>query len=205
MNEQMKYGLLGVVIGGIAVWLFMSTIVNSNNGGMMNFKSNSQSGSVMMGNIDQHFIEQMIPHHEDAITMSKVAQTKAQRPEVKQLANSIIDSQDKEINQMKSWYKDWFGKEVPAVTQGMMGKNNGMHGGMMGDSSDMTKLEEATDFDKVFVEEMIPHHQMAIMMTNMLKGSTSRPEMQKLASDIITAQTQEIELMRGWLKEWGNK
>ena len=205
MNDQIKYGLLGAVIGGIAVWFFMTTIVNSNNGGMMNSTSNSQSGGAMMGNIDQHFIEQMIPHHEDAISMSKVAQTKAQKPEVKQLAKNIIESQGKEITQMKSWYKEWFKKEVPAVTQGMMGKNNGMHGGMMGDSSDMTKLEGAADFDKAFAEEMITHHQMALMMTNMLKGNTNRPEMQKLADEIITTQTQEIELMRGWLKEWGNE
>lgn len=204
MNNQMKYGLIGVVIGGIVVWLFMTTVVSSGNTGMMS--SNSQSRAGMVENIDQHFIEQMIPHHEDAITMSKIAQTKAQRPEVKQLADSIIDSQGKEITQMKSWYKDWFGKDVPSDNQvmnqhGMMG-NSSMHMGMMGDASDMTRLEQASDFDKAFVEEMIPHHQMAVMMVNMLKGGTNRPEMKKLAEDIDNAQTKEIDLMRGWLKEW---
>lgn len=209
MNDQLKYGLIGAVIGGIVVWFLMTTVVNSNNTGMMNFNSNtsSQSGAGMRGNIDQHFIEQMIPHHEDAITMAKLAQTKAQRPEVKQLASSIIDSQGREINQMKSWYKDWFNKDVPVGNQvmnqhGMMGNNNSMHMGMMGDASDMSRLEEATDFDKAFVEEMIPHHQMAVMMASMLRNGTQRLEMQKLADDIITAQNKEIDLMRGWLKSW---
>ncbi len=202
MNNQMKYGLIGLFVGGIVVWLFMSSNLNSTNSGMMGFKSNPQSMMQNSNGIDAHFIEQMIPHHEDAITMAKLALTKAKKPEVRQLAGNIIESQGKEIDQMKSWYKDWFGKEVPASTQGMMGKNNGMHGGMMGDESDMTKLEQSADFDKAFVEEMIPHHQMAVMMANMLKGGTKRPEMEKLADDIVSTQTKEIDQMRSWLKEW---
>jgi uncharacterized protein (DUF305 family) len=202
MNNQMKYGLMGLFVGGIAVWLFMSSNLNPTNPGMMGLNSNSQSMMQNSNGIDAHFIEQMIPHHEDAITMANLALTKAKKPEIKQLAQNIIDSQSKEIDQMKSWYKDWFDKDLPVSTQGMMGKNNGMHGGMMGDESDMVKLEQAADFDKAFIEEMIPHHQMAVMMANMLKGGTQRPEMKKLADDIVTAQTREIDQMRNWLKEW---
>jgi len=127
---------------------------------------------------------------------------------VKQLAQDIIDSQGREIDQMKSWYKNWFGKEVPKDQKVMgghgMGQTSTMHMGMMGDSTDMTRLEQAVDFDKAFIEEMIPHHQMAVMMASMLKGGTQRPEMKKLADDIVAAQTTEINQMREWLKEWGN-
>lgn len=209
MNDKAKFGLIGFFVGGIAVWLFANATFNSNYTNMMGSRSATQNPMQNSNMIDAHFIEQMIPHHEDAITMAKLAQTKAKRPEVKELANNIIDSQGKEINQMKSWYKDWFGKDVPAGNQvmnqhGMMGSatQNGMHMGMMGDESDMTRLEDAADFDKVFVEEMIPHHQMAVMMATMLKNGTNRPEMKKLADDIITAQSKEIDLMRGWLKSW---
>ncbi len=206
-NNQLKYGLIGAVIGGISVWLLMTTVFSSNNTGMMNYKTNTQGLMQTSNGIDAHFIEQMIPHHEDAITMAKLAQTKAQRPEVKELANDIIDSQGKEINQMKDWYKAWFGKEVPQDNQvmnqhGMMGTSNNTHMGMMGDASDMTNLEKSTDFDRAFVEEMIPHHQMAVMMASMLKNGTERPEMKKLADDIIGAQTKEIDQMRQWLKNW---
>ena len=206
-NNQLKYGLIGAVIGGISVWLLMTTVFSSNNTGMMNYKTNTQGLMQTSNGIDAHFIEQMIPHHEDAITMAKLAQTKAQRPEVKELANDIIDSQGKEINQMKDWYETWFGKEVPQDNQvmnqhGMMGTSNNTHMGMMGDASDMTNLEKSTDFDRAFVEEMIPHHQMAVMMASMLKNGTERPEMKKLADDIIGAQTKEIDQMRQWLKNW---
>jgi uncharacterized protein (DUF305 family) len=206
-NNQLKYGLIGAVIGGISVWLLMTTVFSSNNTGMMNYKTNTQGSMQTSNGIDAHFIEQMIPHHEDAITMAKLAQTKSQRPEVKELANNIIDSQGKEINQMKDWYKTWFSKEVPQDNQvmnqhGMMGTSNSTHMGMMGDASDMTNLEKSTDFDRAFVEEMIPHHQMAVMMASMLKNGTERPEMKKLTDDIIAAQTKEIDQMRQWLKNW---
>ncbi len=210
-DDKLKYGLGGLVIGAILVWLATMTIVNSNNVGMMGmmgYRNGNQPGVMQNSNsIDSHFIEQMIPHHEDAITMAKLAQTKAQHPEVKELANNIIDSQGKEIIQMKDLYKAWFGKEAPAGNQvmnqhGMMGNSNSTHMGMMGDASDMTNLENSTDFDRVFVEEMIPHHQMAVMMANMLKNGTERPELKKLADDIITAQTKEIDQMRQWLKDW---
>ena len=208
MNNKIIYGIIGLFIGGAFVWILATSAVNSNNTAMMQMMGMQGSRNMSVSkSLDAHFIEQMIPHHEDAITMAKLAQTKAQRQEVKELANNIIDSQGKEITQMKNWYKTWFGKDVPADNQvmnqhGMMGNSNSTHMGMMGDTSDMTNLEESTDFDRTFVEEMIPHHQMAVMMATMLKNGTEKPEMKKLADDIIAAQTTEIDQMRQWLKNW---
>lgn len=57
---------------------------------------------------DLRFINAMIPHHESAIAMAKDTLSKSQRPEIKKLAQSIIDSQQAEINQMKQWRKSWY-------------------------------------------------------------------------------------------------
>ena len=46
--------------------------------------------------------------------------------------------------------------------------------GMMGNETDVIRLQEADDFDRVFIEDMIQHHQMAVMMASMLKNSTNR-------------------------------
>lgn len=210
-EDKFKYGAGGILIGAIFVWFATLTIVNSNNAGMMGmmgYKSGTQNGVIQNSNaLDAHFIEQMIPHHEDAITMAKLAQTKAQTPEVRQLAEDIITSQGKEIEQMRTWYREWFGENVPSNSQimnqhGMMGTNNTMHMGMMGNDSDSTNLEQAVDFDKEFVQEMIPHHQMAIMMATMLKNGTQRPVMKELADNIIATQSKEIDQMRQWLRKW---
>lgn len=208
-KDPLLYGVIGVLIGAVGVWFLAMNAVNTNNNGMMRMMGMRYDNQGAMPNsttMDAHFIEQMIPHHEDAITMSKIALEKANRPEVKELAQNIITSQSKEINQMKEWYNDWFGREVPTGDDvmgqhGMMGRGS-MHMGRMGNETDVTRLTTAADFDTAFVEEMIPHHQMAVMMASMLKNATSRPEMQQLAENIITTQTDEIDTMRGWLSEW---
>lgn len=206
MNKNL-YAIGGVVLGAVLVWLVLSSAVRNNNVGMMQMMGLRTSTTSNSDTLDAHFIEQMIPHHEDAITMAQLAETKAKTPEVKQLAKNIINSQGREIDQMKSWYKDWFGRDLPTgknvMTQhGMMGGTQSMHMGMMGNETDSARLENAADFDTAFVEDMIPHHQMAVMMASMLKGGSSRPEMRKLADDIIAAQTSEINEMRKWITRW---
>lgn len=200
-NTQFIYLLSGILIGSFVVWFMTMSVVNTSNTGMMRMmgfrNTTNQINEQNSDTLDSHFIEQMIPHHEDAITMAKLALTNAQKPEIKQLAENIILSQGKEIEQMKTWYADWFGEEVPTGSRVM-----NQHG-MMGDMSDITDLEKSTDFDRAFIEEMIPHHQMAVMMANMLKNGTARPEMKTLATDIITAQTKEINEMRQWYSDWG--
>jgi uncharacterized protein (DUF305 family) len=200
MNKQaVTWGIAGLLVGVLLSQFFIS---GNRDAGMMR-------GGVVMGSIDAHFIEQMIPHHQDAITMAELAKQRAKRPEIKQLADAIIVAQAGEIDQMKVWYKAWFNKEVPEVgfmgghTKGMMhGQGGMMMGGIMGSSSDTDALKNAADFDKAFIGEMIPHHQMAVMMAQMLKASTERAEMIKLADDIIKAQTEEINQMRAWYEQW---
>lgn len=211
MRKEYQYGLGGLIIGLIVGILFAQNTVNYNRVGMMQmmgFRSSNTPYQMMNGStLDAHFIEQMIPHHEDAITMAKLAQEKATHPELKTLANNIITSQSGEIIQMKDWYKQWNGRELPTGSEvmnvhGIMSNTSGMHMGMMGGSSDLDSLKNSQNFDKAFIEAMIPHHQMAVMMATMLKGGTQRPEMKQLADDIIAAQTNEINQMREWLKNW---
>ncbi len=201
-------------IGGVAVGILLMLLVAPQWGGMMGYRNsmmgqadNTTQGNRMLGSIDSHFIEQMIPHHEDAIAMAGIAGEKAQHPEIKQLAKDITRSQTEEIQKMKTWYKSWYGKDVPdslSDTGHSMGLGI-MRTGMMGDATDMEKLKTSLTFDKSFIEEMIPHHQMAVMMAQMLQSSTDRPEMKQLATDIITAQTKEINSMRGWYRQWYGK
>jgi len=207
MAKEILYGLGGIIIGLIVGVLLAQNAVNYNRTGMMGMMGmRYQSNSAVSSTMDAHFIEQMIPHHEDAITMAEIALNRAKRQEVKTLAQDIINSQSKEISQMKIWYKDWYGRELPTGSNvmgqhGMM-TGSSMHMGMMGDTTDISRLEEADDFDRVFIEDMIPHHQVAVMMASMLKNGTQRNELRKLADDIVSAQTKEIVIMRSWYKDW---
>ena len=193
--------LAGVIIGlFIAPWL----IPTMGFGGMMgrrNVTNTNTSGLGIAQALDQHFIEQMIPHHEGAIAMATLALKKAVHPEIKTLAEAILVAQTAENEDMRTWYKEWFGENVP---EGRFGFSGGMmSGGMMsGSRDDISVLENAADFDKEFIEQMIPHHQMAIMMARMLEAGTQRPEMQELAKNIQESQADEIEQMQEWYQAW---
>ena len=153
-------------------------------------------GSAMGQNIDQHFIVQMIPHHEGAIEMAKIALERSKRPEILSLADGIIEAQEKEINDMSSWYQSWFGSIPPEGGMGMMHM-----GGMEGDTAVLIGVS-AAEFDREFMKQMIPHHEMAIVMAQMLEAATQRTEVKQLADNIIASQSQEIEAMRDWMRSW---
>jgi uncharacterized protein (DUF305 family) len=206
-TNSFMYSFAGILIGGLLVWVLVSSAINNNSTGMMQMMGirNNNNSSNMSNNIDRHFIEQMIPHHEGAIEMAELALERSNRSEIKTLANSIIKSQSEEIDKMKKWYTSWYVTDVPDNPEVGMGMGRGMmHGGMMGDDVDTEDLKNASDFDKAFLEEMIPHHQMAIMMANMLLQGTNRSEMKQLGQDIIDAQAKEIDQMQTWYKSWYN-
>lgn len=210
MNNKIAFGIGGIVVGLVLASIFGGNMFLGSKNGMMgsnkNLNSQNTGNNQMMGNIDKHFIEQMIPHHDGAVAMAKLALEKSKRGEVKTLATAIVKGQTKEIEDMTSWYKNWFGKDVPKGNTGMMGggmmSGSGMH---MGGQEDMKALETATDFDKAFLEAMIPHHQLALMMVQMLESGTNRPEMIQLAKNITVSQSKEIKDMQGWYIEWYGK
>lgn len=148
------------------------------------------------GTVDAMFIEEMVPHHQDAIDMAELAPSRAEHPEIIELAERIQESQSAENEQMRSWYLEWFDSEVPDAEGG------GMMGPMMGSDTDLDLLRDAEDFDKEFIEQMVPHHQMAIMMSQMAGRSTDRKEMQELTDSIVETQSREIQDMQRWYREW---
>jgi uncharacterized protein (DUF305 family) len=91
----------------------------------------------------------------------------------------------------------------------MMGMHQNSTSTMMNDDSmgmdDMTsnlKSKTGDDFDKTFVAQMIVHHQGAVDMANAAKQTAKHDEIKKMADDIISAQTKEIEQMKQWQKDW---
>lgn len=165
---------------------------------------------MMAQEIDHHFIQMMIPHHQDAVEMAELALSQAKRPEIKKLAQAIKTDQNREIRQMQAWYKAWYGTKVPVTPMadmGMMGRGQrmrgmSMHSDMMGMEMNLEALKKASDFDREFIRQMIPHHQMAVMMARMVLNSATHPEIRNLAQSIIKTQTIEIEQMRKWYQIW---
>jgi len=89
----------------------------------------------------------------------------------------------------------------------MKDMDNNMHSkmtmnSMMDSMTASLKGKTGTEFDNAFLEEMIPHHLGAVEMAKMVLQNSMRPELIKMANDIISTQQKEINTMRFWQKEW---
>ncbi len=91
---------------------------------------------------DQQFIDSMTPHHQSALMMAQMALTKAQLPEVKRLARSIIRDQNNEITLMKRWRKAWYPNAAMPMDHGSMAGMN--HGAMSDGAMDDGAMNHST-------------------------------------------------------------
>lgn len=156
---------------------------------------------------DRQFIDMMVPHHQAAIEMAKVAQQRAEHPEIKDMAASINRAQSAEIEQMRAWRREWFGSDqtptmdrMPMV-EGMEGGHGA--GGTMDMAMDVEALRGAPEpFDRAFIDSMIAHHQSAVAAGRAAEARASRPEIRELARAIVRGQEREIDQLREWRRAW---
>jgi uncharacterized protein (DUF305 family) len=154
---------------------------------------------------DLRFIDAMIPHHEGAVVMAQDLAQKTQRPELQKLAKDIISAQTQEIAQMKQWRQDWYPK-APSTPMAwhqdlkhMMAMSPEQISAMKMDM-DLGKADGS--YDLRFLKAMVLHHEAAVVMAQDLAQKTNRPELQKLAKDILTSQQAEINQMQHWMSAW---
>ncbi|MEY3496590.1 MAG: DUF305 domain-containing protein [Candidatus Nanopelagicales bacterium] len=159
-----------------------------------NQSSNNYMGSMMQNSQNSEysqnevmFAAMMIPHHEQAVTMSNMALTNTTNPKVLDLAQRIKAGQEPEIIQMNTWLDGGYS---------MMDHSGHLMGGMLSDQ-DLEKLGtlKNKDFDEMFLTAMIEHHEGALQMTQMILNSSNN-EVKTLADNIINSQTKEIAEMK---------
>lgn len=146
---------------------------------------------------DVAFAHGMIPHHEQAIAMSDLALQRGSNAKVKDLANRIKQAQGPEIDKMKGWLSGW--GEPPTASGG---EHGGGHQSGMLSGSELRQLGAASgaQFDKLFLEGMIRHHEGAIKMAQDGLNQGMFLDAKALARQIIDAQQAEINEMKGLLR-----
>jgi len=166
--------------------------------GPMGMGSKGMARQMVMENgkySDKAFIDAMVPHHQGAIEMARVALKNAEHEEIKELSHNIISSQQAEIEELKSIKKEEFGtSQVPMEMSPKQKRSMGM--------MDPQELADKEPFDKAFIDAMIPHHQSAIHMAQLAHEKSHNPHIKELAEHIISAQEAEIEHMTHWRQQW---
>jgi uncharacterized protein (DUF305 family) len=156
-------------------------------------------------NYDLRFIDSMVVHHQGAVVMAKEVLAKSKRAELIKLAKNIISAQDREISQMQQWRKTWYPKAAKTPIMWHAAMNHEMP--MTDEYQKMMRMDmslgKADDrFDLRFLQAMVAHHQGAVTMGQDLLTKSQRPQMQKLAKNIISSQQREIDTMKQWEKQW---
>ena len=134
---------------------------------------------------DINFAEMMIPHHEQAIEMSEIALLNTTNPDVLQLAQEIKDAQAPEIELMKSWDGVKVSTHAGHTMDGMLSD---------GELNDLREAQ-GQEFDRLFLQGMIKHHEGAIVMAQDVATSMNK-DVADLSTAIITAQELEIAAMK---------
>jgi uncharacterized protein (DUF305 family) len=186
-------------VGAVACDSRSSTVVNPT-GPSANAPTGSPSGTGPgIGNTagmgrqvanEFDYLAQMIPHHDEAITTATRLQRGTERQEMRRFASAIIATQSAEVGQMKRWLAAWYpGRDTRVDYRPMMRDLTGLTGSAL---------------DRAFLEDMIPHHMMAVMMSQQLavRGLATHAEVVPFARNVRDTQQREIQLMTGWLRDW---
>lgn len=155
--------------------------------------STSAAASADFNDADTMFAQMMIPHHTQAVAMSETMLKKEGIPAVvTDLATKIKAAQGPEIEKMTGWLQSWGQPtEMPSAhsMEGMMGED------------DMAKLEAAqgTEAAKLFLTQMIAHHEGAVMMAKTETTAGKNADAVQLSKDIVSSQEAEIQEMKDLL------
>lgn len=157
---------------------------------------------------DVMFAKMMTVHHAQAVTMSDIILDKENTvPQVTELARQIKAAQGPEIETMTDWLQAW-GEPAPIGDHGMAGmatmdgmSSKKMEGMMSDEQMQQLKAAEGDEAARLFLSQMIEHHQGAVQMAQQQIENGSNPEATALAKDIVKAQKVEIETMNELLEK----
>lgn len=160
---------------------------------------------------DVSFMQDMMVHHAQAMEMTALVASRTERADVRRLAARIEISQEDELSLMRGWLEER-GEAVPDADAHHAGHEDhgAAHGRMPGmlSAHEMTRLQEARgdEFDRLFLESMIRHHEGALVMVAKLlatDGAGQEPAIFQFASHVDSDQRIEIERMRRMLERGG--
>lgn len=190
MNHTLRRGLIAVLVPVAA----LAVAACSDSGGMPGMDHgamSSASAGADHSSADVQFAQMMIAHHQQAVEMSTLAETRAGDAEIKALAAQIKAAQQPEITTMTGWLTGWGQPTAQPGGHAMPGMS-GMPG-MMSDAQ-LQQLRSATgvEFDRLFAQLMIDHHNGAIQMAKDVQANGTNAEVKKLAATVISTQAAEV-------------
>ena len=148
---------------------------------------------------DLVFVKNMIPHHQQAIDLSAMVPERSTNPEVVGMAEQISVAQQPEINAMRVFLVQWNENPQDDTSHGGGGGHAPMQG--MVDDATMDRLQtlKGEEFDNLWLESMISHHQGAIEMAKAELANGQNVDVKGMAQTMVDTQQGEIGQMKQML------
>jgi Uncharacterized protein conserved in bacteria len=148
--------------------------------------------------LELQFIDTMIELNLTAVDAEQLVATRAQHPDLKQFAGSMIAERQEEIASLKQLRSSWFGGMPQAVNFDLSGAAESIH------VIDLGKLDPLKEnaFDREFLTEMVPLDEGSITLAKDLTGKDVHPELKQLAENIIRDRRARIEQIKEWQNDW---
>jgi uncharacterized protein (DUF305 family) len=158
---------------------------------------------------DRAFAREMVPHHQMATEMAEMAKTDGEHAKIRRLARTIIKAQSAEIRTLKRIAENLGVTPAEMPTDGEMSEQTmrdletlGLTEEQSGMTMDMSELEGAEPFDRMFIDMMIAHHRGAIRMARAELDEGEHRRLRGIARAIVRDQKKEIRTMNDWREEW---
>lgn len=147
---------------------------------------------------EQQFLDTMAMHHQMAMHMASLVESRSANQELKDMAKKMMAEQEKEIAQLKGWKEQWYAGKPEAMNMKMPGMPESMKG-MSGDKLMSAKGEQ---FDRMFVDMMSQHHKGAIKMAQTAAPKLQHAEVKEFANKLVEMQKKEVAHMAEMKKSW---
>jgi uncharacterized protein (DUF305 family) len=190
------------ILAALAATLFLSSCTSSEPAGDSHTEHQHSESAAPAGDQPGHdaddvsFAQQMMGHHKQALELTDLARDRSTDPALLELSAAIAAAQGPEIGQMAAMLRSW-GQDPDA------GMDHSGHMSMPGmvDPATMDRLRSLNgkEFDTLWLESMISHHQGAVEMAKAEIANGDNAEAKQLAERIVTAQQAEIDQMKQML------
>ena len=143
---------------------------------------------------DLSFIDMMMMHHRQGLAMARLAEDRGQLPELKEFAQRVIADQEKDNSELQGLRDRFYAGEPKADKMRMGGMTMTAAEMRRTSEADMRKLQAATggEFDRLFLDILTKHHQMAISMSRDAVRRAEHAEVKEFARTTIAKQTKDI-------------
>jgi len=148
---------------------------------------------------DLVFFDTMTAHHEWGLELAQVAELHAMRPELRDLARRVADTETRELPMFKDWRDRWYAKQPKSANL----KRFGLAQMMKDMDAERLQTLPVAELDRTFARLMVPYQRGAAAMAREALKRAKQEEVRSYARTMVEIRGHEAEMLERWIEEWG--